>query len=78
MVTEIGCCYLTSALSSNPSHLKELDLSYNHLGQALVKLLSDPNYRLDKLKYVQHYHPVMCVCTCVSLKTVTVDRFDRF
>ncbi|XP_073683742.1 NACHT, LRR and PYD domains-containing protein 3-like [Garra rufa] len=49
MVTEEGCCYLASALSSNPSHLRELDLSYNHPGQSLVKLLSDPNYRLDKL-----------------------------
>ncbi|XP_016129486.1 neoverrucotoxin subunit beta-like, partial [Sinocyclocheilus grahami] len=30
-------------------HLRELDLSYNHPGQSLVKLLSDPNYRLGKL-----------------------------
>ncbi|XDV42779.1 hypothetical protein PO909_011387, partial [Leuciscus waleckii] len=52
MVTEEGCCYLASALSSNPSHLRELDLSFNHPGQSLVKLLYDPNYRLDKLKYV--------------------------
>ncbi|XP_073683636.1 NACHT, LRR and PYD domains-containing protein 3-like [Garra rufa] len=49
MVTEEGCRFLASALSSNPSHLRELDLSYNHPGQSLVKLLSDPNYRLDKL-----------------------------
>uniref|UniRef100_A0A673KLQ6 Protein NLRC3-like n=1 Tax=Sinocyclocheilus rhinocerous TaxID=307959 RepID=A0A673KLQ6_9TELE len=49
MVTEEGCCFLASALSSNPSHLREMDLSYNHPGQSLVKLLSDPNYRLDKL-----------------------------
>ncbi|KAK9960236.1 hypothetical protein ABG768_010311 [Culter alburnus] len=49
MVTEEGCCFLASALSSNPSHLRELDPSYNHPGQSLFKLLSDPNYRLDKL-----------------------------
>ncbi|XP_059399674.1 NACHT, LRR and PYD domains-containing protein 4C-like [Carassius carassius] len=49
MVTEEGCGFLASALSSNPSHLRELDLSYNHPGQSLVKLLTDPNYRLDKL-----------------------------
>ncbi|XP_043119202.1 NACHT, LRR and PYD domains-containing protein 5-like [Puntigrus tetrazona] len=49
MVTEEGCCYLASALSSNPSHLRELDLSYNHPGKSLVKLLSDPNYSLYKL-----------------------------
>ncbi|XP_067222797.1 NLR family CARD domain-containing protein 3-like isoform X2 [Chanodichthys erythropterus] len=49
MVTEKGCCYLASALSSNPSHLRELDLSYNNPGKLLFKLVSDPNYRLDKL-----------------------------
>ncbi|XP_043088218.1 NACHT, LRR and PYD domains-containing protein 3-like isoform X4 [Puntigrus tetrazona] len=49
MVTEEGCCFLASALSSNPSHLRELDLSYNHPGPSLVKLLSDPHYRLEKL-----------------------------
>ncbi len=57
MVTEEGCGYLSSALSSNPSHLRELDLSYNHPGDSGVKLLTekldDPNYRLDKLKYVE-------------------------
>ncbi|XP_029502551.1 NACHT, LRR and PYD domains-containing protein 3-like isoform X1 [Oncorhynchus nerka] len=39
-VTEKGCAYLASALRSNPSHLKELDLSYNHPGDSGVKLLS--------------------------------------
>ncbi|CAM4573419.1 unnamed protein product [Leuciscus chuanchicus] len=58
MLTEEGCGYVSSALSSNPSHLRELDLSYNHPGDSGVKLLTDklnhPNYRLDKLKYVEH------------------------
>ncbi|XP_073805187.1 uncharacterized protein [Danio rerio] len=53
MVTEEGCGFLSSALTSNPSHLRELDLSYNHPGDSGVKLLSeqleDPNYTLDKL-----------------------------
>ncbi|XP_073694435.1 NACHT, LRR and PYD domains-containing protein 3-like [Garra rufa] len=53
MVTEEGCGYVSSALSSNPSHLRELDLSYNHPGDSGVKLLSeklkDPSYSLDKL-----------------------------
>ncbi|XP_052459785.1 uncharacterized protein LOC128017649 isoform X13 [Carassius gibelio] len=53
MVTEEGCGYLSSALSSNPSHLRELDLSYNHPGESGVKLLKhklqDPNYKLQIL-----------------------------
>ncbi|XP_052476189.1 NACHT, LRR and PYD domains-containing protein 3-like [Carassius gibelio] len=53
MVTEEGCSFLASALSSNPSHLQELDLSYNHPGQSLIELLSDPNYKLEKLN-VEH------------------------
>ncbi|XP_073672587.1 NACHT, LRR and PYD domains-containing protein 3-like isoform X2 [Garra rufa] len=40
-VTDEGCAALTSALRSNPSHLTELDLSYNKLGKSGVKLLSD-------------------------------------
>uniref|UniRef100_A0A8C2CP06 Uncharacterized protein n=1 Tax=Cyprinus carpio TaxID=7962 RepID=A0A8C2CP06_CYPCA len=52
MVTEEGCCYVSSALTSNPSCLRELDLSYNHPGDSGVKLLSekleDPNCSLDK------------------------------
>uniref|UniRef100_A0A8C9SK18 B30.2/SPRY domain-containing protein n=1 Tax=Scleropages formosus TaxID=113540 RepID=A0A8C9SK18_SCLFO len=41
-VTKEGCGSLASALRSNPcSHLRELDLSYNHPGDSGVKLLSD-------------------------------------
>ncbi|KAI4897001.1 hypothetical protein NFI96_008862 [Prochilodus magdalenae] len=54
MVTEEGCSYLASALSVNPSHLKELDLSYNHPRDTGVKLLSagleDPHCRLDTIR----------------------------
>ncbi|KAF7659284.1 hypothetical protein LDENG_00000400 [Lucifuga dentata] len=52
-VTEKGCPYLALSLSSNPSSLRELDLSYNHPGDSGVTLLSavleDPNIRLDTL-----------------------------
>ncbi|XP_072566776.1 NLR family CARD domain-containing protein 3-like isoform X1 [Paramormyrops kingsleyae] len=52
-VTEEGCISLASALKSNPSHLRELDLSYNHPGDSGVKLLSalleDPSCKLEKL-----------------------------
>uniref|UniRef100_A0A3P8ZZR6 NACHT domain-containing protein n=1 Tax=Esox lucius TaxID=8010 RepID=A0A3P8ZZR6_ESOLU len=53
LVTEDGCASLVSALKTNPSHLKELDLSYNHPGDSGVRLLSagleDPHWRLEKL-----------------------------
>uniref|UniRef100_A0A8C1P1Y3 Uncharacterized protein n=1 Tax=Cyprinus carpio TaxID=7962 RepID=A0A8C1P1Y3_CYPCA len=51
-VTDEGCAALTSALRSNPSHLRELDLSWNKLRDS-VKLLSDvlqdPHCKLEKL-----------------------------
>uniref|UniRef100_A0A8C7N6U0 NACHT, LRR and PYD domains-containing protein 12-like n=1 Tax=Oncorhynchus kisutch TaxID=8019 RepID=A0A8C7N6U0_ONCKI len=54
LVTKEGCASLVSALRSNPSHLRELDLSYNHPGDSGVRLLSagleDPHCRLEKLK----------------------------
>uniref|UniRef100_A0A8C9RAL8 NACHT, LRR and PYD domains-containing protein 12-like n=1 Tax=Scleropages formosus TaxID=113540 RepID=A0A8C9RAL8_SCLFO len=54
-VTERGCAFLASALLSNPcSHLRELDLSYNHSGDSGVKLLSDlledPHCRLETVQ----------------------------
>lgn len=56
LVTEEGCASLASALSCNPSHLRQLDLSYNHPGGSGVKLLSageeDPQWRLDALRYI--------------------------
>ncbi|XP_035988334.1 NLR family CARD domain-containing protein 3-like [Fundulus heteroclitus] len=53
LITEEGCLSLLSALSCNFSHLRELDLSYNHPGDAAAKLLSarleDPTWRLEIL-----------------------------
>ncbi|KAM4610433.1 protein NLRC3-like [Polymixia lowei] len=53
LLTEESCASLVSALSSNPSHLRELDLSYNHPGDSGEKLLSarleDPHWRLETL-----------------------------
>nr|XP_033465257.1 NLR family CARD domain-containing protein 3-like [Epinephelus lanceolatus] len=56
-VTEEGCVDLASALRSNPSHLIELDLSYNNPGDSGEKLLSElrenPQYKLNILN-VEH------------------------
>ncbi|CAL8249744.1 unnamed protein product [Boreogadus saida] len=57
LITQEGCASLASALSSNPSHLRELELSYNHPGDSGAALLSagleDPRWRLDTLS-VEH------------------------
>ncbi|XP_034546358.1 LOW QUALITY PROTEIN: NLR family CARD domain-containing protein 3-like [Notolabrus celidotus] len=54
LITVEGCASLASALTSNPSHMRELDLSYNHPGDSGVNLLSaglvDPLCRLDTLR----------------------------
>ncbi|XP_058644030.1 NACHT, LRR and PYD domains-containing protein 3-like isoform X1 [Onychostoma macrolepis] len=54
-VTDEGCAVLASALRSNPSHLRELYMSVNKIGESGVKLLSD-------LKHDPHYklHTLLC------------------
>ncbi|XP_018530116.1 NLR family CARD domain-containing protein 3 [Lates calcarifer] len=83
LITEEGCSSLASALSSNPSHLRELDLSYNHPGDSGVKLLSagleDPHWRLDTLRMdhggPQRLRPGVRKYACeLELDTNTVNR----
>uniref|UniRef100_A0A087X3R7 NACHT domain-containing protein n=1 Tax=Poecilia formosa TaxID=48698 RepID=A0A087X3R7_POEFO len=54
LITEEGCAALASALTVNPSHLKELDLSFNNPGQpgkeSLAALLKNPSFKLESLK----------------------------
>ncbi|XP_052433066.1 ribonuclease inhibitor [Carassius gibelio] len=55
-LTEEGCAKLASALGSNSSHLRELDLSENNLGYFDMMLLSavmeNPYWKLEVLKLV--------------------------
>lgn len=52
-ITDKGCSGLASALSSNPSHLRQLDLSYNYLQDSGAKLIvlqqDNPLCKLEKL-----------------------------
>ncbi|XP_030609043.1 NLR family CARD domain-containing protein 3-like [Archocentrus centrarchus] len=54
LITQRGFISLDSALSSNPSHLRELDLSYNHPGDSgtkvLLSRLEDPHWKLGSLR----------------------------
>ncbi|XP_052388887.1 uncharacterized protein si:ch211-149a19.3 isoform X2 [Carassius gibelio] len=68
-VTVEGCAALASALRSNPSHLRELDLSGNKLGDSGVNLLSDglkdPHCNLEKLMLSD------CGVTCEGCPALT-------
>ncbi|KAM8722721.1 uncharacterized protein AB9X84_005279 [Acanthopagrus schlegelii] len=83
LITEVGCASLASALDSNPSHLRELDLSYNHPGDSGVKQLSarleDPGWRLDTLRVepagVRWLTPGLWRYSCeLTVNTYTVSR----
>ncbi|XP_042369151.1 protein NLRC3-like isoform X2 [Plectropomus leopardus] len=79
LVTEEGCAFLVSALTSNPCHLRELDLSYNHLGDSGVKLLSAGLDWLDTLRVeprgVRWLRPGLRKYSCeLTLDTNTLNR----
>nr|XP_020515907.1 neoverrucotoxin subunit alpha-like [Labrus bergylta] len=77
-----GCRSLASALTSNPSHLKELDLSYNHpgiTGLTLLTGLQDSQSKLDTLRLepagVQWLTPGLMKYSCeLTIDTNTVNH----
>ncbi|XP_055360720.1 protein NLRC3-like, partial [Betta splendens] len=83
LLSQEACVSLASALSSNPSHLRELDLSYNHPGDSGVELLSagvkNPHWRLDTLRVepggVRWLRPGLSKYFCqLTIDTNTVNR----
>uniref|UniRef100_A0A3B5BFC5 SPRY-associated domain-containing protein n=1 Tax=Stegastes partitus TaxID=144197 RepID=A0A3B5BFC5_9TELE len=78
LVTEEGCSSLASALSFNSSHLRELDLTYNHPGDSGVRLLSDgledPQWKLETLKRLllsEDNRRFLCDIICTSQRSST-------
>ncbi|XP_050923439.1 NACHT, LRR and PYD domains-containing protein 12 isoform X22 [Lates calcarifer] len=69
-LSEISCSSLVSALKSNPSHLRELDLSENKLQDSDLKLLldlvEDPDYRLQTVRVDDRVFKASIDKTCRS------------
>nr|WPK86711.1 NLRC3-like protein 5 [Sebastes schlegelii] len=63
-LSKISCASLASALKSNTSHLRELDLGGNYLKDSDVKRLSDlvksPHYRLETLRLTSDQKMIDC------------------
>ncbi|KAL7850050.1 hypothetical protein SRHO_G00193990 [Serrasalmus rhombeus] len=78
MITAAGCAALISALKSNPSHLRELNLSWNEPGETEVKLLSDllkdPFCKLENLQLCSCY---LTEKSCAVLSSALTSNSSR-
>ncbi|KAM4560525.1 NLR family CARD domain-containing protein 3-like [Odontesthes bonariensis] len=79
LITEEGCASLAEAVTSNPSHLRELDLSYNHPGESGEKLLraalKDPHTLRMEPAGEQWLTPGLRKYSCqLTIDTNTVNR----
>uniref|UniRef100_A0A671VR70 NACHT domain-containing protein n=1 Tax=Sparus aurata TaxID=8175 RepID=A0A671VR70_SPAAU len=73
LITEKGCTSLASAVRSNPSHLSELDLTYNHPGDSGAKL---PDFFRVEHGGEQRLKPGVRKYVCeLTVDTNTVNRF---